>query len=456
MSNRSQRSVPAKAGQRERLVAGMTQAAARYGYKDASVARVVEQAGVSRATFYEHFADKEACFLAAFEEGAERIEIALPRIEEEYSPAMRAGQLLDDLLSNIVRDPAAARILLLEARAGGPQVRQAYQRFMNTVGATFERWHSGPGENGYRLDLTGWAIMEGTGGVLVMRVFRGETARLAGLRDDLLAWMFSYAVPEEQPPVTPEEWSRLGAVIPRTAAEPPVDDPRGQLERAGELRRLPRGRSAVPPEAVAGEHRERILAAVAVLARNKGYTAMTVADIVKTGAVTRETFYSLFRSKEDAFLAAQTAGLEQSISRTAAAFFAGESWPERVWAGLEALLGFVAMQPDLVYLDVIESYSVGSAAVRRSFDNLMAYTLFLEDGYRQSPAAARLPRLCSEAVGNAILGLMRWQVLEGRTEDLMELLPQATYLVLAPFMGPAAALEVVESKVAAVAQAATA
>jgi hypothetical protein len=51
---------------------------------------------------------------------------------------------------------------------------------------------------------------------------------------------------------------------------------------------------------------------------------------------------------------------------------------------------------------------------------------------------------------------MRWQVLEGRTEDLMELLPQATYLVLAPFLGPAAALEMVESKVASVAQAATA
>ena len=456
MSNRSQRSVPAKAGPRERLVAGMTQAAARYGYKDASVARVVEQAGVSRATFYEHFADKEACFLAAFEQAAERIEIAMPRIEAEYSPALRAGQLLDDLVGHIVRDPAAARILLLEARAGGPRVREAYLRFMSTIGTTFERWLAGPGQNGYRVDLTGWAIMEGTGGILVMRVFRGETARLPALRNDLLAWMFAYGVPEEQAPVTPERWRQLGAAIPRAVPEGPGADPRAQLAQGAVARRLPRGRSAVPPEAVAGEHRERILAAVALLARTKGYTTMTVADIVKTGAVTRETFYSLFRSKEDAFLAAQTVGLEQSISRTAAAFFTGESWPDRAWAGLEALLGFVAMQPDLVYLDVIESYSVGAAAVRRSFDNLMAYTLFLEDGYRQSPAAERLPRLCSEVIGNAILGLMRWQVLEGRTEDLMELLPQAAYRVLAPFVGPAAALELVESKVAAGAQAATA
>ncbi|HEX5712792.1 MAG TPA: TetR/AcrR family transcriptional regulator [Solirubrobacterales bacterium] len=439
MSTKSQRTAPAKVGPRERLIAGMNQAAARYGYKDASVARVVEQAGVSRATFYQHFTDKEDCFLAAFEQAAERIELALPRIEEEYSPALRASQLLDDLLANIIRDPAAARILLLEARAGGPRVRGAYMRLMNRIGETFERWLFGPGENGYRLYINGRAIMEGTGGVLVMRVFRGETARLADVRDDLMAWMYAYAMPEERTPLTPEDWRQLGAALPRATISPPV----------GDRRRLPRGRSAGPPEAVAGEHRERILDAVAVLARTKGYTAMTVADIVKTGAVTREGFYSLFRSKEDAFLAAQSAGLEQSISRTAAAFFTGESWPDRAWAGLEALLSFVAMQPDLVYLDVIESYSVGAAAVRRSFDNLMAYTLFLEDGYRQGPAAERLPRLCSEAIGHAILGVMRWQVMEGRTEDMMELLPQAAYLVLAPFLGPAAALELVQNRVAA-------
>lgn len=445
MSTRSQRAAPAKAGPRERLVTGMTHAAARYGYKDASVARVVEQAGVSRATFYEHFADKEDCFLTAFEQAAERIEVALPRIEAEYSPALRAGQLLDDLLANVIRDPAAAKILLLEARAGGPRVRRAHERLMGTVGSTFERWAAGPGENGYRLYIGGRAVMEGVSGVLVARVFRGETARLADLRDDLIAWMYAYAVPEDRQPVTPERWRQLGAALPRAVLEPSV-------ERA---RRLPRGRSAVPPEAVAGEHRERILDAVAVLARTKGYAAMTVADIVKAAAVTREAFYDLFRSKEDAFLAAQTAGLEQSISRTAAAFFAGETWPERAWGGLDGLLGFVSMQPDLVYLDVIESYAVGPAAMRRSFDNLMAYTLFLEDGYRQGPGAERLPRLCSEAIGHAILGLMRWQVLEGQTEEMLELLPQAAYLAMAPFIGPPAALEQVEAKVTALSQAAT-
>jgi AcrR family transcriptional regulator len=441
------RNRPGKAGQRERLIAAMTQAAARYGYKGASVARVVEGAGVSRATFYQHFADKEACFLAAFELAAERMELSLPRVEAEYSPALRAAELLDDLLANIARDPAAARILLVEALAGGPRVRQAQEGFMQTIEATFERWLGGPGENGYRLEISGRAIMEGIGGVLLMRSFRGETARLADLRADLLAWMYSYAVPEQRPRISAAEWRRRGRGLVPAAGE--------QAGAAAAARKLPRGRSAAAPEAVAGAQRERILAAVATLARSKSFTAMTVADIVKSGSVTREAFYSLFRSKEDAFLAAQTAGLEASISTTAASFFTGENWPARVWDGLEGLLGFVAKQPDLVYLDVIESYSVGAAAIRRSFDNRMAYTLFLEDGYRQTAAAERLPRLCSEAIGHAIIGLMRWQVVEGRTAQMMELLPEVVYLALAPFSGPAAAIELVETRVAAAAGAPT-
>ena len=417
----------------------MTAVAARHGYGGATVARVIEQAGVSRATFYEHFADREACFLVAFEQAAERIEIALPRVEADFSPGLRAGELLDDLLANIVRGPAAARILLVEALAGGPEVRRAHERFMRNLEATFEGWLDGPGENGYRLDISGRAMMEGIGGILLMRCFRGETARLAALRDDLVAWIYSYSVPEERPRTRPAEWRRLGAGL--------VAEPQAQFGAAAMARRLPRGRGAIPSEAVAGEHRERILAAVALLARTRGYTAMTVADIVREAAVTREAFYDLFRSKEDAFLAVQTAGLEGSVAVSAASFFAGESWPTRIWDGLRALLGYIAAQPDLVYIDVIESYAAGPAAIRRSFDNRMAYGLFLEDGYRQGAAAERLPRLCSEAISGAVLGLLRWQVAEDRVEQALELLPEAAYLGLAPFIGPAAAIALVETKV---------
>jgi AcrR family transcriptional regulator len=438
---------PEKAGQRERLVEAMTQTAARYGHKDASVARVVEQAGVSRATFYKHFADKEACFLAAFELAAERIEAALERMGDA-GPSDRAAVLLDDLLQNGARDPAAAHILLLDARAGGREARLAHERLMLQGVTTLERWLDAENEEGWRLEISGRAVMEGVIGVLTNRAFRGETTQLAQLHGDLLAWVVSYAARAERPRVSPEEWRQLGAGFVESAREAWTPSAVG--------RRLPRGRNAVAQETVDGEHRERILFAMAQLTRRKIYTEISVADIVKEAAVTREAFYHLFRSKEEAFLAAQSTGLESSISIAAGGFFAGDSWPERVWGGLESLLAYTTTQPDLIYLDVIESPAVGGAALRRSLDNLMAYTLFLEDGFRQRPRAEKLPRLCSEAIAASVLGMMRWVVYEGRTERMLEILPQAVYVALAPFIGPAAAMELVETKVAAIAGTSTA
>lgn len=417
----------------------MTQVAARCGYAEASVARVIEQAGVSRATFYEHFEDKEACFLAAYEAAARRVGRAMESMDQGHPPARLAPQLFGDVLESLAAAPAAARILVVEGFGGGPRVRAAHDRLLLGLEAMVEPWLRTHDE-GVQVAITARATMEGIGGILVRRTFRGETAQLAELRGDLIAWIESYTIPAQARRLDPDEWRDLGAPLVR----PPIPT----VGREPEPRRLPRGRGAVPAEAVAGEQRERILTTVAQLTRTKGYAEMTVADIVKGASVTREVFYGMFRSKQDAFLATQIFGLERAISFAAAGFFPGETWPVRVWGGLEALFEHIVEQPDLVYLDMIETYAAGQEAIRRSFDNRSAYHLFLEEGYRQSAEAEALPRVCSEAIGSAILGLIRWEVGEGRTERVLEVLPQAVYLALAPFIGPAAAMELVEAKVA--------
>ena len=70
MSTQADKSTPVdrKSTQRERLIAGMIAAAHRHGYAGANVAHVIAEAGVSRPTFYEYFADKDDCFLAAHRE----------------------------------------------------------------------------------------------------------------------------------------------------------------------------------------------------------------------------------------------------------------------------------------------------------------------------------------------------------------------------------------------------
>src|SRR3954470_7596658 len=62
-----------RASQRGRLICAIADSVAAKGYAATSVADVLALAGVSRRTFYEHFEDKEACFLAAYDSGAEAI-----------------------------------------------------------------------------------------------------------------------------------------------------------------------------------------------------------------------------------------------------------------------------------------------------------------------------------------------------------------------------------------------
>jgi AcrR family transcriptional regulator len=108
--------------QRERLIAAMLRAAAELGYRETNVQDVIERAGVSRPTFYEHFANKEACFLAAFDATAtrlrDRVAAAAGKGGDSLRDRLRFG--LETLLHFAATDPDAARTLIVEARAASP------------------------------------------------------------------------------------------------------------------------------------------------------------------------------------------------------------------------------------------------------------------------------------------------------------------------------------------------
>ena len=74
--SRARDSVSAKrprGAQRERLLDAMIELSARVGYQQVSIAQVSSKAGVSSATFYEQFQDKEDCFAAAYWATARRV-----------------------------------------------------------------------------------------------------------------------------------------------------------------------------------------------------------------------------------------------------------------------------------------------------------------------------------------------------------------------------------------------
>jgi AcrR family transcriptional regulator len=108
-----------RAIQRERLIVAMLSAAADLGYLETNVQDVIDRAGVSRPTFYEHFSNKEDCFLAAFDTSAERLRATVHAAArgggKVWRDRVRLG--LEALVGFASSEPDTARTIIVEARA---------------------------------------------------------------------------------------------------------------------------------------------------------------------------------------------------------------------------------------------------------------------------------------------------------------------------------------------------
>lgn len=106
--------------QRWRLLEGMVEATARHGYAEASVAHVIARAGVSRKAFYEHFVDKEDCFLAAYDVVADRVLADLVATgTRRAGKAARRRDYVVGFLTALERDLAVARVFMVDVLGAG-------------------------------------------------------------------------------------------------------------------------------------------------------------------------------------------------------------------------------------------------------------------------------------------------------------------------------------------------
>lgn len=110
--------------QRGRLVYAIAQVVAEKGYAVATVADVVDRASVSRSTFYDQFPDKETCFLAAFNEGAEfvlnRMHSAANSLGPKRDWRSHIRSDVETYLAVLASEPAFAFALHVEVLAAGP------------------------------------------------------------------------------------------------------------------------------------------------------------------------------------------------------------------------------------------------------------------------------------------------------------------------------------------------
>jgi len=174
--------------QRERLLAAMLRATAQLGYREVSVQDVLERAGVSRPTFYEHFENKEDCFLAAFDAAAARLRQRLEAAGEDGETWRERLRLtLDDLLRFVNEEPDAAMTLVVDARAACPPSLLRRDELLDHFASCLDtqvRAESGDGAQPSAIAAAG--IVGGIEALLYSRLNRGETDGIESLLPSLM------------------------------------------------------------------------------------------------------------------------------------------------------------------------------------------------------------------------------------------------------------------------------
>ncbi len=431
-------------GQRERIVAALIGLAARNSYPSVSVADVASAAGVSSATFYELFEDKEDCLLAAYRQVASRLFGGTEAAAGASGWRESSRAALGGLLEEIERDADAGRLLLVEALAGGGRVRAERERVFDAFEQRAEDFLRSADTDSDGLDLPASALLGAVRSIVSHHLRTHKEDQLGALAEDLLRWLESYSIQSPRAPWSVGPDARLPASVTRgwvggTGSAMAIPQP------------LPRGRHRLPAAVVARSQRTRIVHGTAEMVVAKGYADVSVTDIVAAAGISRDVFYAHFSNKQDAYLAAQQFGTQDLLEACSAAYFSGTSWTERVWGALRTLVVSISANPGLSHLRIVECYAAGPAAIEQTEQLKRAATIFLQEGYGTNAKAAALPRLCSHAIIGAIFETFYGHVSRGELTELPRQLPLLTYVATAPFLGPekaAAAIRKLEASAA--------
>lgn len=216
------------------------------------------------------------------------------------------------------------------------------------------------------------------------------------------------------------------------------ETPEGDVSQPLRLARLPSGRHGLPREFVAENHRDRLIAACVQEVAKQGYLEMTVADIIKTAAVSRRTFYEFFESKEACFLATYDVVFAHLTKVVLDAYASRDAWVEQVRAALSAFLEFLADEPPLARLCLVEPLAAGPPISDHLRDGVGAFAALLDQGRKLDGAESPPPRTADAVIAGTV-SLIIQRIVAGEAEQLEELLPDLLESCLAPYLGAAEA-----------------
>jgi len=173
--------------QRLRILEGMVRTVGDKGYAATSVQDVLERAGVSRKTFYDNFADKEACFLEAYDAVVARVMHEINKAPTEPGPwSLSVRRRLRAFLKFFAYEPGLARMAVVEVLAAGPEAIERYRAAVRGFIPLFAEGHRLARNPEQIPDEMAEAIVGGIGSVIYNRVAEGRSEEVPNLLPALL------------------------------------------------------------------------------------------------------------------------------------------------------------------------------------------------------------------------------------------------------------------------------
>jgi len=215
--------------QRMRLITAAIGAIEELGYAQTTVSHITARAGVSRRTFYELFANREECLVAVLEHV---VGLIAGEVEAEVPPGLswreRVRTGLWTILAFLDREPALARVCVVQALRGGPRVLERREELLAQLMVVIDEGRAERPRGGERTLLTAEGLVGAAFGIVYARLLRGERTPLAELLNELMAMIvLPYLGPAaarrelERPlPAAPRAPRAMAARSPADAADP--------------------------------------------------------------------------------------------------------------------------------------------------------------------------------------------------------------------------------------------
>lgn len=435
-------------GERERIVEALIEIAAERGYAETRIETILERAGVDRPTFDRHFRGKYDCFLSTWQELNEscmREMMEAYESEEEWTDKLRA--VACEIVEALRHDPSRASFAV-EVLAAGDAARARRDMTMRVIAGLIDAGRNEMDDPDSVPHTTAEALAGSAYGQVYAKVARGQADELPALVPQLMsAAVMPYlgmdaalaelsrgfqAPPRYRRHVAKRSASKKGETAESAEGYPP------------ELARLPPGRHGLPREFVVHNQRERLIAGLAEAIAENGYSGTTIAHITRHAAVSRRTFYEHFSSKDECFVAAYDTVMNELRERVSAGFEEAGDWAHAVRSGIGAMLSFLAAEPHLARLCMVEALVAGPVVVERYDAAIQSFVPYFKDGREGKPpeVLARLSPTTEEALVGGMVSLISRRIIAGRAEELEELLPDLVEFTLTPYLGSEEAAEI--------------